>query len=85
MKHSQASMVHITIQADPTALYIEINDDGQGFDPQAASEQYGQGLSSMNMRAQRLKADYTLSTNEQGTHISLSIPTQPQTTNSADQ
>ncbi|MGO3859485.1 MAG: ATP-binding protein [Neisseriaceae bacterium] len=77
MKHSQASLVHITIRADPMALYIEINDDGQGFDQQAASEeQRGQGLSSMHMRAQRLNADYTLFTNKEGTRISLSIPTQ---------
>lgn len=51
-RYSQCSRVEIDFRADGPGLFLQIEDDGIGFNPAAESE--GQGLTSMRRRAQAL-------------------------------
>ena len=55
LKHSQAQRVAVRLRADDGLLTLEIEDDGVGFDPDAASSRSRSlGLTSMEERARRL-------------------------------
>lgn len=51
-RHSQAQIVDLRLVYTPDQLTLNVQDDGQGFDPQQA--QWGVGLHSMRERAQAL-------------------------------
>ncbi len=54
LKHAQAGAVTVTLRGEPAALYLEISDDGRGFDPETAARQGGMGLSNIHERAAAL-------------------------------
>jgi PAS domain S-box-containing protein len=70
--HSGAKSVAVTLEVAGSDLIIEISDDGQGFDPEAAP---GVGLSSMRERTAsvdgRLEIESELG---QGTSVRLRVP-----------
>src|SRR5215203_5717258 len=74
--HSGAKSVAVVLEVEGSDLVIEISDDGQGFDPEAAP---GVGLSSMRERAAnvdgRLEVESEMG---QGTRVRLRVPA-PQT------
>jgi two-component system NarL family sensor kinase len=49
-KHSRASLVHLSLQKEGERILLTIQDNGQGFDPQAVRK--GMGLSSIRERAE---------------------------------
>ncbi len=64
LKHSRASQVDITVRRNDARLAVEVLDDGDGFDPTAASRSHGggAGLASLCGRAARLGGELTLDT-----------------------
>ena len=50
IKYSEASTVHIIFKADSRHFYLEIRDNGIGFDTQAEDRRQGNGLLNMKQR-----------------------------------
>ena len=74
LKHANANQVQITIKGDDDRIFLEIKDNGIGFDV-AKVRDGGIGLSSMNERARRLGGVLSIQSDlKQGTRITLSAP-----------
>jgi len=74
LRHSHAQQGFVTAQRRNGFLRIEIQDDGVGFNPDAARKD-GQGLSNMGARARALGADFKIvSWPGHGVHIALDLP-----------
>jgi signal transduction histidine kinase len=75
LKHSQAQRVAVRLRADDGLLTLEIEDDGVGFDPGAASSRSRSlGLTSMEERARRLGSRLVIrSSPGAGTTVSLEV------------
>jgi signal transduction histidine kinase len=72
-KHSAATEVYLRGGYDNGSLWVQLEDNGHGFEPTAISQ--GFGLRSMAERAQLLGGKLEVkSINDRGTCISLSIP-----------
>jgi ligand-binding sensor domain-containing protein/two-component sensor histidine kinase len=72
-RHSNCSHVKIDFQAERSKLFLEIADDGVGFDRSAESE--GQGLRSMQRRAAVLAGALEISSRPgKGTIVKVIIP-----------
>ncbi len=56
VKHARAQHVIITLKFDDNRVYLEIADDGLGYDPAIAKGSGGMGLRGMEERAQRINA-----------------------------
>ncbi len=54
LKHARARLVRISLCLEPPLAWIEIKDDGEGFDPQTVDERGGFGLCGMRERAAQL-------------------------------
>ena len=72
-KHAQASRVHIDIRVDPEHLYVQVDDDGVGFDPHGTGHRGG--LLHMRDRVQALGGvlDVTSAPGE-GTRVDATFP-----------
>ena len=72
-RHSKCSNVAIVLRASATEVWLEVTDDGVGFDTARGSE--GNGLGSMRRRAERLGAGLELvSSPGAGTSVRLRMP-----------
>jgi signal transduction histidine kinase len=72
-RHARASTVWLTLQQRGNALYMEIRDDGQGFD--SAQIRKGMGLNNLHERAATLGGSVTIQSGVgKGTTISAVIP-----------
>jgi NarL family two-component system sensor histidine kinase LiaS len=58
-KHSNAEKVEITLARSESEIYLEIVDDGKGFDPESANSR-GIGLQSMKERIEVLSGELTV-------------------------
>lgn len=76
IQHAKASQMHIELRIDPTRITLNIQDDGQDFDPTV--KKFGHmGLGIMQERAQAIGADLTIdAAPNQGTHILLQLQTE---------
>jgi signal transduction histidine kinase len=75
LKHAQARKVEIILGFKPTGVELCVNDDGCGFDPQAAAANGHFGLRGLKERAHALDAELLLDSKPgQGTHVRLTIP-----------
>ena len=84
LKHSQADSVKITIRCEEGRVDLEVRDDGQGFDPQAAYNG-GMGLTNMAERAEKLGADLIIDSGpDRGTSIRVIVPNQESLSKSTD-
>ena len=73
VRHAKAKQVRFLVTADEQILYIELTDDGVGFDDSQETE--GWGLGSMNQRAMEMGGEMKLSSIPgKGTTISLELP-----------
>jgi signal transduction histidine kinase len=78
LKHAEATSVSICLEVDETAVLLEVQDNGSGFDITNQTEQstLGFGLHSMRERAEALRGRFRInSIPGQGTTVSVSIPT----------
>ncbi|MBF5006402.1 ATP-binding protein [Diaphorobacter sp. NR2-3-3-1] len=79
IKHSRAHRVRVTVDvSDDERLTLKIEDDGAGFDV-AAVQRAGLsvGVRSMEARAQRMGADFCLTSRQGETVLMLVLPLQP--------
>ncbi|MCE1197901.1 MAG: response regulator [Marinilabiliales bacterium] len=75
IRHAHASIVHITLQSSETETYMEICDNGIGFDPEIARNSTSLGLFGMIERARQCKGTLTFENNHpSGTIIRVSLP-----------
>jgi PAS domain S-box-containing protein len=54
LKHAKAHRVQVSLRFEPDSTYLEVCDDGGGFDPGIGRSGGGYGLSGMAERAQRI-------------------------------
>ncbi|BAU11930.1 histidine kinase [Leptolyngbya sp. NIES-3755] len=72
-KHSAATLVNIQLQQRYNTLYLKIDDNGQGFDPERNTT--GFGLQGMRERTLALGGQFLLTSHSrQGCHVAVSIP-----------
>jgi signal transduction histidine kinase len=70
LKHASAKNVHIRTGIEGLNFFLQIRDDGKGFDPERGTS--GAGMGSMKQRAETLRATMQLDTNHgQGTQLTL--------------
>ncbi len=79
VKHAKAETVLVQCALEPDAVTIEIEDDGQGFDPTSfsgiRSDARGLGLAGMRERVELLGGDARIeSAPGQGTRVVLTVP-----------
>ena len=74
VKHARASNIRVTLAHEPDEVRLEVEDDGQGFDP--GGEFPGHlGLRSMQERARDIGGTFEIQSSPgAGTHITLRIP-----------
>ncbi len=74
-KYAQARNVQLTIKREDGRIDLAIDDDGVGFDTEAAARGQGNGLRNMRGRAQLLGAEFRIwSQKGKGTRIQISVP-----------
>ena len=75
VKHSRASEVWFRLKAEGPRLFVTIEDNGWGFDPEKASS-LGNGLHNMRKRMQSIGGNCCLSSGTNGTRaqVELKIP-----------
>lgn len=79
IKHSKAKNIDIRLDYRPELFNLMIVDDGIGFNPNAALNKSGSGLTNIKNRAKLLGAETTItSTPGNGCSISLSLGTSPE-------
>lgn len=77
-RHSRTSSVRVLVWLANDLLMMQIEDDGDGFDAQAALRAPGLGLSGMRERATLLGGRVTIdSAPERGTIVAVELPAQP--------
>lgn len=76
LKHSGASCIRLSAQAEMTGMdsgriRIEVHDNGKGLDQRHVA---GNGLKNMRYRAQKIKADFMIDPDRDGTCIVIILP-----------
>ena len=71
-KHARANNVTVAVCESDGALQIEVQDDGKGFHPVAASQ--GFGLEGMRERVTLAGGTLSISPTERGTLVSACLP-----------
>ena len=72
-KHAQASSLNISISLKSNKLFIEINDDGKGFDTNKGRK--GIGLKNMNSRVKDMNGDIHVTSGlNEGTTVTVKVP-----------
>jgi signal transduction histidine kinase len=69
-KHSNCSQVAIDFRVDEATLFLQIKDNGRGFNIDSQSD--GQGLHSMSRRARALGGDLTIDSGD-GTIVKFEL------------
>ncbi|MES2377142.1 MAG: ATP-binding protein [Bacteroidota bacterium] len=72
IKHSKASTIGVKMFADEQTLYIAVNDNGVGINPDKARPN-GMGLGNIQSRVEKFNGTLSIE-NNQGAHISIKIP-----------
>jgi signal transduction histidine kinase len=73
-KHAQASRVWLSVRNMDDCLYLQIIDNGQGFDLNEAPELLGHGLSNMEQRARQMGGEFEIVTSPgEGTTITIRL------------
>ena len=83
-RHSEADTVHIRLKNDSSYLYMEVQDNGRGFDVERVAEREGvssgYGLQSMRERAEICNGDFFLNSElGKGTLIKVVLPLKHET------
>jgi len=74
VRHSGAATVSLVLSRDDASLVLEVEDDGTGFDPEAAAGR-GRGLLNLRARAEALGADLDIDSGpDAGTRLRLRVP-----------
>lgn len=73
LRHASASRVSVLLHGDRYLLYMQIHDDGCGFDPDAVPSEH-LGLRIMRERAESLGGRLTIESSGDGTTIRVEVP-----------
>lgn len=83
LRHAQARRVEVSLRSGHEAVWLEVADNGTGFDPNAPVRP-GVGLSSMAARAREIGGTLDLQTAPgQGTRVGVRTPVAPLERNGA--
>lgn len=75
LKHSQAGKVTIHLYQNQTHIFLDISDNGTGFDVNGPARSYGLGLATMRERARKINSLLQIkSAPGAGTTISVQVP-----------
>ena len=75
LKHANATLVTVRVNADENKLCLDIADNGKGFDTVTWREHAGLGIANMQERVRDLGGTLQIdSTPETGTHLCVTIP-----------
>lgn len=75
-RHAEASSVEITLEQRSDDLYVEVRDNGRGFDPALNNKKQSYGLLGIRERAMALGGNVEIaSAPDQGTVVTLIVPT----------
>jgi signal transduction histidine kinase len=73
-KHAQASRVWLTVRNMDDRVYLQIIDNGRGFDLERQPELLGHGLSNMEQRARQIGGEFDIVTSpDEGTTITIRL------------
>jgi signal transduction histidine kinase len=75
LRHAEARHVQVSLRYDPSGVKLCVQDDGLGFDEQAGKTGRGFGLVGMRQRAERIGAQFTISSEPgRGTLVMAAVP-----------
>ena len=72
-KHARANRVRVAVSASEGELFVEVQDDGTGFDPDRSSD--GFGLAGMRERVSLAGGTLRIDSGEHGTIVTACVPT----------
>jgi signal transduction histidine kinase len=73
-KHAQATRVWLTVRSMDDRVYLQIIDNGRGFDLERQPELLGHGLSNMEQRARQIGGEFEIVTSpSEGTTITIRL------------
>jgi signal transduction histidine kinase len=81
-KHAHANRVRVAVSEADGLLQIEVQDDGDGFDPETAS--HGFGLAGMQERVSLAGGTLSVNSGERGTVLSAQLPAHHRDTAAGD-
>jgi len=74
-RHARASSVALELNRDAESIWLNVTDDGLGFDVQQQDQTVGHGLANMRARAEELGGEFEVDSDAgQGTRIKLKLP-----------
>jgi len=71
-RHASAHRLSIKLAVRDDAIHVDVDDDGDGFDPNAPAD--GFGLIGMRERVALLRGELEIASSSAGTHVSAAIP-----------
>ena len=75
LRHSGASIAHVSLRLDQERVRLEVQDDGGGFDAKTFNAEHQGGLRNMTGRAARIGAKLDIaSAQPRGTCLTLDVP-----------
>jgi two-component system sensor histidine kinase DegS len=75
LRHAQAQQVHVALMRGPAQVTLQVQDDGQGFDPQLSRSGRHLGLWSMRERVEQMGGQFKVhSAPGKGTTVSAVVP-----------
>jgi signal transduction histidine kinase len=78
LKYAEATSVTVRLQQRDSEVWLEVTDNGRGFDPEAAEKSGGMGLVNMRERARGLGGSLqVVSTPEAGSTVRVILPAAP--------
>lgn len=73
LKHAEATAVKVRLAATEEKITLKVEDNGRGFDLQAARQRGGMGLQSMRERVEQLGGDLTIEAAGEGTTVVVQL------------
>jgi PAS domain S-box-containing protein len=75
IKHAKAQQVTVNLNFESKGVYLEIADDGVGFDPVTARQSGGMGLPGIEQRVERIRGSFFIeSAPGDGTTMRVTVP-----------
>jgi signal transduction histidine kinase len=74
LKHAEATSVTVSLTGNETQVFLEVSDNGRGFDYETARQQGGLGLITMRERAEKIDGKLEIATApDKGTQVKVIV------------